>query len=203
MKFTKVFERARFKRMQAVAADPAVASHIGRHMKALKLMLLGSDSDAEPTGPIVQAGFRLSAEERNLMMAAAQRLQSDFVHLEFDVEHPLDAPTGLVVVRIEGEHVACYPECALWALTGSRRSVIVSLAQSARYQFVVDAEPRLGRRDGWPAPSIDAGLRRAAHRLKKLATSGEMGRAHVGVSRAVIGSDRAGRWTYEDDKVSA
>ncbi len=204
MEETKEAMLARQVLNEATAADPAVASNMGRHMAALNLLLLGRRGHDAPKGePIIQSGFRMTVGERDMIMAAATRLNNDVIHLAFDVEQATGTPRGIVVFRIEGEHIACYPRCALWVPAGSNRVVIVGLDAPAPCHFVVRPGQPLIKVEGWPAKSIDAGIRRGANALFKLTASEELRDAHVGATRGVVGFDGPGKWTYRGDRIAA
>ncbi|NJR80277.1 hypothetical protein [Sphingomonas corticis] len=197
-------EREMQREQERVAADPVAAGNMARHMAALNLLLLGRRGyDQTDEEPIIQSGFRLTLGERDLLMAAAARLETDVVHLTFHIERAAGDPHGIMVFRVEGDLIACYPQCGLWAPAGGKRAVLVGLEREAPCHFVLRPGRSIAKVEGWPAAKLEAGLRRGANLLLKLAASDAMRDAHVGVSRGFVQFNGPGQWAYRSDKLAA
>ncbi len=197
-------EREMQREQERVAADPAASSNMARHMAALNVLLLGRRGFDQPAEePIIQSGFRLTIGERDLLMAAAARIGCDTIHLAFHIERATGNPHGIMVFRVEGDLIACYPQCGLWAPAGGKRAVIVGLEREAPCHFVLRPGRRMAKVEGWPAVKLEAGLLRGANLLLKLASSDEMRDAHVGANRGFVQFHGPGRWSYRADKLAA
>jgi len=194
MQETNETRTARHRLQELSCSDPA----------AVSMLLTGRRGrERDSAEPNIQAGFRLTAAERDILSAAAVRLRMDVVHLTFDVDDPAGPPIGIVVIRSEGDEVACYPRCALWSPTGAGRVVIVPLNDGPPSHFVLRRGKPMVKVAGWPARSLDAGLRRGGNALFRHASAQKLRNAHVGMFREIVCFNGPGDWSVRTDRIAA
>jgi hypothetical protein len=176
------------------ADDPDSAANMARFVLAMGLMVTGVHvRERTACEPIFSSGFILSREERDILMAASWRLGIAQVFMAFDVHDAMAPPRAVGVFRVEGDSVAVYPRCELWAPAANGRAVLVPYGPGApRCHFVARRGQPLARIDGWPTGDLDAGILRGRRRLDQLARSVELKDGHIGAYRSVITTKRGG-----------
>jgi len=163
---------ARYALQKLTTETPAAVNNMTRFMAALSRMLAGrTGKHMEEGEPIIQAGFRMTVGERNILMAAAARLNKDVVHLGLEADDGTGNPYALMIIRNEAEHITCYPRCALWSAPGSGRAVIIPIDDEPPCHFVFKRGSGLQKIAGWPASEIQAGLKRGQAALERMAAS--------------------------------
>lgn len=155
-------------------SDPAVQVHIASYTKALGEMLRGRPIDQVGAKHVTAAAcFTMDESDRNYLMAASVRLLIDQAVLTFDVDDPMGEPTGIVAVRLEEPEVAFYGRCRLWAPANDGRVLIVPEADAERH-FEASGHRLVERWRRLPG-SLDAGEKRAWHRMRMLAKTFDRG----------------------------
>lgn len=195
-------QRSRIEALRELSvSDPAVQLHIASYTKALGEMIRGRPID-RVDGKYVSAAacFTMEESDRDYLMAASVRLLIDQAVLTFDVDDPMGEPTGIAAVRLEEPEVAFYGLCRLWAPANDGRILIVPEADAQRH-FDASGGNLVERWRRLPG-TLEAGERRAWHRLKMLA--GTFGRDDLKRARLnVLSKGDDGRLTAKVTRLAA
>lgn len=172
---TEEMKKARRDLQDLSASDPAAQSNMLRHVSALTLMIAGRHGrNSLPGEPFIIGTFQFAPGERNMCMAVTSRTGLDQVILAFDIDDAAGPPVGLGVIRTEGDFVLCHNTCRLWAPTGEGRALIVPVGDDDRGHFAFQRGGPLRHVDRAGPHDLEAGFRRGAARLTKLANSDEL-----------------------------
>lgn len=175
MNATEEMRAARWELKMLTASDRAATSNMLRHVVAVAIMLAGRrQKDKLPGEPEIGACFLLDADDRDFMMHITARTKIDQIHVGFDVADASGPARGIGVTCVEGEEVASYGTCRLWAPASDGRAVLVPMGDGASGYFSFRKGGSLKRLSGRPATDLEPGFRRAVARLSRLLASAEL-----------------------------
>ena len=183
----------RRKLQELTASDPAVQVNMLRYVAAFSMMVGRRASEKLREGDAeVWATFQMSEGEHDMQSVIAGRSKVDRVMLAFDVDDASGPPVNLCVIRVEGDAVATYSNCQLWAPTGARTAMIVSRAEGMAGSFSFVQGRTLRFTGELPPGNLELGFKRGWNALIKLARSDRLDNIHGGYMH-VVNADGPGR----------
>lgn len=180
MNETEEMRQARHDLQMLSASDPAAAANMLRHVAAYSIMLTGRRGrDRRDCEPQVGAGFILTHGEHKLCAAAARRSGTDYLYVAFDVDDAAGPPVAAGVFSRQGDDMVLYGNCSLWSPANDGRALLVPRGEG-------DYVGYLAFRPGAPFKLVkarvpgdfEAGVRRAAGRMRRLLDSDELRNVH-------------------------
>lgn len=162
------------------ASDPAAAANMMRRVAAYSIMVTGRRGRERREGePQMGAGFVLTHGDHNLCAAAARRSGTDYIYIAFDVDDATSAPVAAGVFREQDDSMFVYGDCRLWSPANDGRALLVPMGvgdYAGYFAFRPGKRLKLVR-SALPG-DLDAGLRRAAARMRRLLASDALREVH-------------------------